>query len=267
MAYFVTEPQIVNEGQDVNPEAIVTSLNAQLENWNGRGSGFAIDSIRRFVISVVRYRPFHGCNSSFISTPVFIERNKCTVNVKNNNELCFKWAVLSALYPAETNKNNVYSYSKYRGVLNLEGLKFPLQVKDIPKFEKLNPNIAVNVLYWEADGSDQQQRSEFTIEYVSTEREREKQINLLLLEDVMLSKRHYVWISNMSRLIAGRTKHGHKSFVCNSCLHPFSHQHVLDNHIPFCIKHPHNRLFTPTPTIANLNSPTRKSSTRSRSSS
>jgi len=82
MAYFVTEPQIVNEGQDVNPEAIVTSLNAQLENWNGRGSGFAIDSIRHFVISVVRYRPFHGCNSSFISTPVFIERKKCTVNVK-----------------------------------------------------------------------------------------------------------------------------------------------------------------------------------------
>ena len=54
------------------------------------------------------------------------------------------WAVLSALYPAMTNKNNVYSYRKYRGVLNLEGLSFPLQVKDIKKFEKLNPNIAVN---------------------------------------------------------------------------------------------------------------------------
>ena len=100
----------------------------------------------------------------------------------------------------------------------MEGLKFPLQVKDIPKFEKLNPNIAVNVLYWEANGSDQQQqRSEFTIEYVSPEREREKHINLLLLEDVVPSKRHYVWISNISRLIAGRTKHEHKSFVCNSC--------------------------------------------------
>jgi len=36
-AYFVTTPQIVNEGQDVNLEAIVANLNSQLENWNGRG--------------------------------------------------------------------------------------------------------------------------------------------------------------------------------------------------------------------------------------
>jgi len=105
------------------------------------------------------------------------------VNVKNDDEFCFMWAVLSALYPAKTNKNNVYSYSKYSGVLNLEGLSFPLRVKVIPKFEKLNPNIAVNVLYWDVDDSDRQQRSEFTIEYMSPEREREKQINLLLLQD------------------------------------------------------------------------------------
>ena len=37
MAYFVTTPQTVNEGQDVDLEAIVTNLNTQLENWNGRG--------------------------------------------------------------------------------------------------------------------------------------------------------------------------------------------------------------------------------------
>jgi len=155
------------------------------------------------------------------------------------------WAVLSALYHAKTHKNNVYSYSKYRGVLNLEGLSFPLQVKDIPKFEKLNTNIAVNVLYWDADDSDRQQLSEFTIEYVSPERERDKQINLLLLQDDVSSKRHYVWISNMSRLVAGRTKYDGKTYVCNSCLHPFSNQRVLDNHIPFCIKHLPQQLVYP----------------------
>jgi len=82
MAYFVTEPQIVIEGQDVDLYAIVTSLNAQLENWNGRGSGFVTDRITRFVICVLKYRPLHGSNSSFINTPVFIDRTKCTVNVK-----------------------------------------------------------------------------------------------------------------------------------------------------------------------------------------
>jgi len=82
MAYFVTEPQTVDEHQDVDLEAIVASLNTQVENWNGRGSGFVVDRITRFVISVVKYRPLHGSNSCFISTPIFIERKKCTVNVK-----------------------------------------------------------------------------------------------------------------------------------------------------------------------------------------
>jgi len=51
------------------------------------------------------------------------------VNVKNDDEFCFMWAVLSALYPAKTHMNKVCSYSKYRGVLNLEGLTFPLHVR------------------------------------------------------------------------------------------------------------------------------------------
>ena len=89
----------------------VASLNGQLDNWNGRGSGFVMERITRFAISITQYRPLHGSNSSFVPTPKFIANKHCTVNVKNDDELCFVWAVLSALYPAKTNKNNVYSYS------------------------------------------------------------------------------------------------------------------------------------------------------------
>ena len=241
MAYFMTEPRTVNEGQDIDLEAIVASLNAQLDNWNGRGSGFVMERITRFVISIGKYRPLHGSNSSFVPTPKFIANKHCTVNVKNDDELCFMWAVLSALYPSKINQNNVYSYSKYRNVLNLEGLKFPLQVKDIPKFERQNPNIAVNVLYWDEHSSG------FTVEYLSPERGREKQVNLLLLEDNMSSKHHYVWISDMSRLVAGRTKSTNKTYVCNSCLHPFGSQRVLDEHIPFCTQHAPQQVVYPNP--------------------
>ena len=248
-AYFVTSPQVVNEGQDVDLEAIVADLNSQLENWNGRGSGFVVERITRFIISIVKYRPLHGSNSSFIPTPPYIERKKCTVNVKNDDdEYCFMWAVLSALYPSKTHKNKVFTYKKHTSDINLKGLSFPLAVKDIAKFEKINPKIAINVLYWEADDSNQQQqRSEFTIEYLSPERERQIKINLLLLQDDVSSKRHYVWISDISRLVAGRTKYDGKTYVCNSCLQPFSNQRVLDNHIPFCIKHSPQQVVYPNP--------------------
>ena len=89
MAYFMTEPLTVNEGQDVDLEAIVASLNAQLDNWNGRGSGFVMERITRFVISIAKYRPLHGSNSSFLPTPKFVANKQCTVNVKNDDELCF----------------------------------------------------------------------------------------------------------------------------------------------------------------------------------
>jgi len=119
------------------------------------------------------------------------------------------------------------------------GVEISLQIKDIPKFERQNPHIGVNVLYWDEHGSG------FTVEYLSPERGREKQVNLLLLEDDMSTKRHYVWISDMSRLIAGRTKYHGKTYVCNSCLHPFSSQRVLDNHVPFCIQHSPQQVIYP----------------------
>jgi len=63
-------------------------------------------------------------------------------------------------------------------------------------------------------------------------------VNLLILEDAdNPSKRHYVWINNMSALVCHRTKHNGATFVCNSCLHPFMSQRVLDEHIPYCIQH------------------------------
>ena len=115
MAYFVTEPLIVNEGQDIDLEAIVASLNEQIDNWNGRGSGFVMERITRFTISVIQYRPLQGSNSSFVPTPKFIANKRCTVNVKNDDQLCFAWAILSALYPPKSHyANNTCAYSKYR---------------------------------------------------------------------------------------------------------------------------------------------------------
>ena len=50
-------------------------------------------------------------------------------------------------------------------------------------------------------------------------------------------KYYYVLVTSFSRLVAGRTKHACKTFVCPYCLHPFSYQHYLDNHLPACGQH------------------------------
>ena len=138
-AYFATDVQTINEGQDLDMEAIVVNLNAQLDNWCGRGSGFVLERITRFVISITKYRPLQGSGpnstGTYIPTPKFIDNKKCTINVQNNDGLCFAWSVLAAIYPSKNNQHKVSSYSKYIDVLTLHGLQFPLQLKDISKFE------------------------------------------------------------------------------------------------------------------------------------
>jgi len=146
------------------------------------------------------------------------------------------------LYPAPRDPQRLSKYKDYKHSLKFEGLNFPVQTKQIPLFEKLNLSISINVFAFEESSKG------FMVEYRSPEREREHHVNLLLLEDAdNPSKQHYVWIKNMSALVSHRTKHNGATFVCNSCLHPFVSQTVLDNHIPYCIQHEPQHVVYPNP--------------------
>ena len=104
-----------------------------------------------------------------------------------------------------------------------------MPVKDIPKFEHQNPSISVNVLCKDGDGG-------LVPLYVSMERNRRHHVNLFLIEGPD-NKHHYVWIKSMSRLVAGKTNHQHKTHVCNYCHQPFRNKHSLDQHVPICQRH------------------------------
>jgi len=212
----------------------------KVDQRNKRGSNFNIERVSRFVLSICPYHPLYG--STFVRTPDVLANKHCLINVQNNDEKCFIWSVLSAVYPAAHNPQRLSKYKNQEHSLKVEGLNFLVQTKQIALFEKLNPSISVNVLAFEESSRG------FTVEYRSPEREREHQVNLSLLEDAdNPSKRHYVWIKNMSALVCHRTKHTEKQHVCNSCLHPFMSQRVLDSHIPYCIQHEPQRVVYPNP--------------------
>ncbi|XP_070171333.1 uncharacterized protein [Polyergus mexicanus] len=62
---------------------------------------------------------------------------KAVINVQSNDNACFAWAVVAALYPAEKNADRESSYPHYTTVLNLEGVKFPMSLNKITRFELL----------------------------------------------------------------------------------------------------------------------------------
>jgi len=228
-AYFHVLPQIVTRGQHFDLDIMLEKLEKKVDAFTARGSGFTLERIHRFVLCVTPYRPLVG--STYIPTPKFLADKRCLVNVRSSDEKCFVWAILSALYEPERDKERVWQYNKYENVLNLEGLSFPMQIKQVSKFEDMNQDISINVLYFERDTRD------FSIEYKSPHVGRKHQVNLLLLDEENTSKRHYVRITNMSRLVAHRTNHQHTTHVCISCLHPFRTKTALDNHTPYCSRY------------------------------
>ena len=239
-AFFHTPSVLVNTAQPFDFRQAITLLNNALEHFNTRGSGFVLEYVKRFVVSVLCYRPLHG--STYIPTPRFLALKRCIVNVENRDLKCFLWSVLSALYPPKVHKECVTNYLKYETTLDMTGLNYPVETKQIPQFEKQNPSISINVLSFESDTKS------FSIEYLSPERGRQHHISLLLLEDPQdTSKHHYVHVTDLSRLVAHRSKHNGSTHVCSSCLHPFSTSTTLENHIPYCLEHAPQQVRYPDP--------------------
>ena len=72
---------------------------------------------------------------------------KSCVNIKNEDNECFKWCVLAQLHPASSNACRVSKYKEFKDELDLTGIEFPFPVnnsKMIQKFEN-NNNVAINI--------------------------------------------------------------------------------------------------------------------------
>ena len=96
-------------------------------------------------LHTVKYEPLGG--SSYIALPDFQAAKKAIINLKNEDDECFKWAITRALNPVEKySERNAIKLRETSMVLNWEGLKFPVNLIDINKFENHNSSISVNLL-------------------------------------------------------------------------------------------------------------------------
>ena len=166
--------------------------------------------------------------SRYIDLPKVLKNRKALVNVMNKRDhLCFIYAILSCLHPCERNPQRTYHYRKYMNELNISGLSFPLKLKDVPKFMRLNPDISVSVF-----GLDEEKKNEIVPLFVSREK-RKHHVNLLLISNE--NNCHYVWIKNFSALLRHRTSHNGKAFVCDNCVRPFRYQEAYDRRLDCCL--------------------------------
>lgn len=127
-------------------------IKSKLEEFQEKDSGWALVSFLRIEVNINKYQPLRA--SSFFKLPLQLMKKKACINVKNNDEFCFKWAIISALdenVEVNHDRPSVYKISDIAmetievngNVLNFSNMEFPLMVKDVNIFEANNPTISV----------------------------------------------------------------------------------------------------------------------------
>ena len=219
---------------------VATFILSSIEDFEDCGSGWTLTEINNLAILVNKYNPLRHGGASWIDLPKWIKDKKAVINLEVYDDTCFAYAIMSALYPIQKrdrkhHPSRLSSYPDYKGILKFDGINFPVVLKDIPKFEKLN-QISVNVFVIE----ETKKYNPFQIIrevlpiHLTTE-EKEKHVNLLLLHDGNTS--HYCWIKNLSRLVSAQCSASQrKIFICDRCLHYFYTEEKLNVHRQYCKK-------------------------------
>ena len=227
--YFSSKPYTILSQHDIENaiEEGQQRIDSQIDKWTKEGSGWVVNRVICLYVNIAKYQPLKG--SSYIELPKYLQTKKAIVNVKNQDNECLKWALLSALHPVEHGRNpdRVSKYKPYENELNFAGVGFPVTLKDIPKVEKQN-NLAINVFGYS-------QQAGIHPLYLTNDLDHEP-INLLLLTEVKDGKiiSHYSWIKDFNRLCCDQTKHANRKHFCLRCISPHSSERTLKEHIIYC---------------------------------
>ena len=226
--------------EDAMDKAIHDMWQFRSKHEKNEGTGWQFNRVMQCRLFMGTFRPLKG--SQYIPLPYSIVKTRSVLNIKNSDDKCFLWCVLAHLHHIEgPNANRVTEYLHLKDTVNIKGIKFPVTVNDIVKFEKLNPSISINVFgIEESRDVNNVENIQNTVTYYplyisKLQSVNRTHINLLIIEKN--DKNHYCLIRNLNRMLAGQNKHRARTHFCTNCLHGFSRKELLDKHVPLCISH------------------------------
>lgn len=195
-----------------------SSMNTMIENHEGEGSGFRIVSINNLSLKIVKYEPklLRGGKYFDLEKAGYkqLKGHRALLNIQNENDLCFLYCIIAHFNPSSASrKERVTNYHKAELMekYNIEGINFPLQVKDINKFEQQNKGIYVNVF-----SMTKGENPKLEIVRIN-EQHAEDAVDILMLENN--EDCHYVLIKDFSALKVGTDiNKKNKTYRCKRCL-------------------------------------------------
>ena len=232
IAHFSSKTHSMISEEDVKNE-YTTMKEKMLESLAGYQkleSGWRLQSVEMLEIFITKFKPLNG--KSYKPFPKFIAKKKAVINMENDDDQCFKWAVTRALNPVDRDSGRVTKILKTQAEkYNWSDIEFPTKLKDIHKFGK-NNNVNVNVFSF--DEKSGRHGRVYTLRLSKTEHE--ETINLFLYDE------HYGVVKNLSRLVSSQVnKDKCKKHICIRCLNNFRTLESLEKHLELCQNHDHQR--------------------------
>ena len=163
----------VHRGSNLDQIAdeMIAHMKTQIENPALLNSRFRFDAVLFLKVN------FHQLNltrgSSYLPLPDWIVNKKAIINPQNDDEECFKWAVIAAENVGMKDPQRVSNLRKFIDNYDWSGSEFPVSVKDIGVYGIKN-GISINVLV--VEGRD-------IYIHRKTNYKSDREINLLLISE------------------------------------------------------------------------------------
>ena len=201
----------------------------KMASFQSLGSRWRLYNIINMELHTVSYTPLRG--ETWIALPKELANKNAIINMQNKDNKCFLWCVLRALNPKDNHPERIDKKLKEKeNTLNMEGIEYPVSLKDIDKFERQNPTISITVFGYKEKGNI------FPLRVSEYAYKREEDIILMLIEKDGV--KHYTWVKNISRLLSSQvSNHKEKHYFCLRCLNPFWTPKSLEKHLEYCRNH------------------------------
>ena len=184
------------------------------------GSPWRLYSIIKLELHTVSYKPLRG--ETWIPLPKELAVKTAIINMKNKDNKCFLWCVLRALNPKGNQSERLdKELMGKENTLNMEGICYPVSLKDTNKFEKQNPTISITVLGYEGKSVYPLRNSDNT--------DRDYDIILMLIEEGGI--KHYCLVKSIERFLSSQASNDErKRYFCLRCFNSFWCQEALNKH-------------------------------------
>lgn len=246
--YLSTKQIIIQNELDIQNfiKDLAMDMVNKFENFQGKGSGWVMGKIEYLDIITHKYTANRG--SSYIELDDYLKNKKALVNIKNEDNECFKWCITRDMlnkYNEENNlpesknqnrvDNNLKEFAKNN--LKFDDITYPVKIgNDMNKVCDMN-HITIFVFSYNGKNPKENER----IQPLWKPKDIRKRLNedgvtfrnpvyLLLIEDVINKNNHYVLIKDFDKLFADSSKNQHKKFTCVNCLVHKSSAKCLKEH-------------------------------------